>query len=158
MRPADFAVCAAVLSLSLGGCATVTRGSTEEFKIRSTPPGASVKTSTGFSCDATPCSLKLPRKNAFDVTVSKQGYTAQTVHVRSAVSGGGAAGMAGNLVAGGIIGMAVDGSSGAMDDLLPNPVDVTLEAAGTAQASAPATPADAAASTGISETKTAAKE
>lgn len=34
--------------------------------------------------------------------------------------------MAGNIFVGGIIGVAVDAGSGAMNDLVPNPVNVTL--------------------------------
>jgi hypothetical protein len=115
------------LAASLGACATVTRGTTEKFTVNSTPPGAAVKTSTGFSCASTPCSMKVPRKTAFDVTLTKAGYVTRTEHVRSGVAGGGAAGLAGNIVAGGVIGMVVDGTSGAMNDLTPNPVNATLE-------------------------------
>jgi hypothetical protein len=122
------------LAAGLGGCATVTRGTTTQFTVTSTPPGAAVKTSAGFSCAPTPCSMKLPRKSAFDVTVSKTGYLPKTQHVRSAVAGGGAAGMAGNLLLGGVIGMAVDGTDGSMNNLTPNPLDVTLEPEATAQA------------------------
>jgi hypothetical protein len=71
--------------------------------------------------------MKMPRKTAFDVTVSKDGFAPKVVHIRSEVGGGGAAGMAGNIVAGGLIGMAVDGTSGAMNDLLPNPLVVSLD-------------------------------
>jgi hypothetical protein len=123
-----YAASAIGLAASLGGCATVTRGTTTEFAVTSQPPGAAVKTSTGFSCDATPCSMKVPRKDSFDVTVTKTGYVTKTLHVRSAVGGGGAAGMAGNVVLGGVIGMAVDGTDGAMDDLTPNPMNVALDA------------------------------
>jgi len=35
--------------------------------------------------------------------------------------------MAGNIFVGGIIGVAVDAGSGAMNDLVPNPVNVTLD-------------------------------
>jgi hypothetical protein len=127
-----------LLAGAASGCATVTRGTTEQFRVTSTPPGASVKTSTGFSCDATPCSMKMPRKAEFDVTVSKVGYASKTQHVRSVVGGGGAAGMAGNVVLGGVIGMVVDGSDGSMNDLKPNPLDVKLD-----QVTASADPAPA---------------
>ena len=46
--------------------------------------------------------------------------------MKSKFSGGGAAAGAGNLLMGGIIGAAVDGSSGAMNNLTPNPLRVTL--------------------------------
>jgi hypothetical protein len=128
MKVINYAASAALLAVGLSGCATVTRGTTTEFSVSSTPPGASVKTSTGFQCDATPCSMKVPRKTPFDVTVAKTGFVTKTLHVRSEVGGGGAAGLAGNVVAGGFLGMAIDASSGAMNDLTPNPMTVSLDA------------------------------
>jgi hypothetical protein len=125
------------LAASLGACATVTRGTTTEFAVDSTPPGAAVKTSTGFSCPATPCSMKLPRKEAFNATVTKAGFKPLTMHIDSKVGGGGAAGFAGNVVAGGVLGMGIDAASGAMDDLSPNPLKVTLLAEDAAPAAAP---------------------
>ena len=74
MRAIVYVAAAVGLAASLGGCATVTRGTTTDFSVSSTPPGAAVKTSMGFSCDATPCSMKMPRKNEFDVTSPKAGY------------------------------------------------------------------------------------
>jgi hypothetical protein len=88
--------------------------------------------------------MKMPRKAAFDVTVSKVGFVAKTQHIRSVVAGGGAAGMAGNVVAGGLIGMAIDGTNGSMNDLTPNPLAVVLEAA--VEPAAVAAPAVAASS------------
>lgn len=135
MKSFIYAAAALGLAASVGGCATVTRGTTTKFTVTSTPPGAAVKTSTGFTCAATPCSMKMPRKESFDVTATLDGYAAKTLHVRSGVAGAGAAGMAGNLVLGGVIGMAVDGTSGAMDDLTPNPLHFDL---GPATAATPA--------------------
>jgi len=39
----------------------------------------------------------------------------------------GAAGVAGNILVGGIIGLGVDAATGASQDLVPNPVEVKLE-------------------------------
>lgn len=122
----------------LGACATVTRGTTQQVTVRSEPPGAAVKTSTGFSCASTPCTFKMPRKEGFDVTITKEGYEDAKVTVESKMSGGGAAGLAGNVIAGGIIGIGVDATSGALMDLTPNPVEVTLTPVGATQAAAPA--------------------
>jgi hypothetical protein len=122
------AASAVALCASLGACATVVRGTQTDFKVASTPPGASVTTSTGFSCSPTPCTIKkMIRKEAFDATITLAGYKPKTVHIQSLVEGGGAAGAVGNVLVGGIIGVAVDATSGAMDDLVPNPVSVTLE-------------------------------
>jgi hypothetical protein len=110
----------------LSGCATITRGTTQDFSVTSTPPGAAVKTSTGFECAATPCTFKMPRKNPFTVEIKLEGYQTETVNVESKVAGSGAAGMAGNVLVGGLIGIGVDATSGATKDLVPNPVTVTL--------------------------------
>lgn len=113
-------------ALSLSACATVTRGSSQEFRVESTPVGARVETSNGFRCDATPCEFKISRKNPFSVSVSLDGYVTQEHEIETKVAGAGAAGMAGNLLVGGIIGGVVDASSGAMNDLTPNPLIVRL--------------------------------
>jgi len=128
-RSARFGVRALALvgvALSLPACATITRGSSQEFTVESTPPGARVSTSNGFQCDATPCTFRMPRKDAFRATVSLDGYVTQDHEISSGISGGGAAGMAGNVIFGGVIGAVVDGTSGAMNDLTPNPLVVLL--------------------------------
>lgn len=137
---------AAVISLS--ACATITRGSSQKFAIVTTPTAADVKLSTGQTC-VSPCDLKLKRKHGFTVTASKTGYKEATAVVDARVRGGGIAGGAGNIIAGGLIGIAVDASSGAMNDLTPNPLQLTLQPLAVAPAvsavdSAPAAAADAA--------------
>ena len=117
----------AAAGLLLTGCATVTRGTNDTWTVNTTPAGAAVKTSNQFACDATPCTFKMPRKSEFDVTLTKTGYKEWKGHVTHRVSGAGGAGMAGNVLVGGIIGAGVDASSGAMLDLTPNPLSVTLE-------------------------------
>ena len=117
----------AVAGLSLAACATITRGKNDAWEVTSEPSGAKVVTSHGYSCEATPCAIKMPRKSLFTATLTKPGYKPATVTVTNKVKGGGGAAMAGNLLAGGIIGAGVDASSGAMLDLVPNPAHVTLE-------------------------------
>jgi hypothetical protein len=116
----------AAAALAVAGCATVTRGTKDVLVVESTPPGAQVTTTNGFAC-ATPCSLKMPRRSEFDVDISKPGYRALRVHVTNGVSGQGGLGMAGNVLVGGIIGAGVDAGTGAMMDLVPNPIVVALE-------------------------------
>lgn len=132
------------VALSLPACATITRGTTQQFTVESTPPGARVNTSNGFECAATPCAFRMSRKDPFTVTVAMDGYVSQTVEVTSSVSGAGGTAMAGNILVGGLIGGAVDATSGAMNDLKPNPLMVVLrtpaqEAAAQASASAATT-------------------
>jgi hypothetical protein len=108
-------------------CATITRGTTQAFVVESSPPGASVKATNGFTCPATPCKFNMPRKDSFTVTVSKDGYETQTAEVLSNMSGGGTAGMLGNVLVGGFIGIGVDATSGALNDLAPNPLVMILK-------------------------------
>jgi hypothetical protein len=122
--------------LSVTGCATITRGTHDVFVVETDPIGANVTTTNGYSCTATPCSLKMSRKSEFDVTISKPGYKTWTGHVTNKVAGGGGAAMAGNVLVGGIIGAVVDGNNGSMLDLVPNPLVVKLEHAEKAPASA----------------------
>lgn len=131
------------LGSNLAACATVVRGTSTRFNVSSTPPGATVKANNGFSCESTPCTFRLSRKDAFDVTVSKAGYQTQTVHVRSKAAGAGVAEMTGgNFLLGGPIGAGVDAMSGATNDLDPNPLMVTLvPVAATAQAAPASAPA-----------------
>ncbi len=115
----------AALCMINSGCATVTRGTKDTLVIESNPAGATVRLSNGMT-GKTPTSFKLPRKDSLVVTIEKEGYETLTVNVNSQVSGAGAVGMAGNVLVGGLVGAVIDPLSGAMKDLRPNPVKVTL--------------------------------
>jgi hypothetical protein len=127
----------AFAALLLAGCATVTRGTSQKFVIESSPPAAHVALSTGQVC-VTPCRLKLKRKNGFTATFTKTGFEPYNAAVKSRFSGGGAAAGAGNVLTGGLIGAAVDGSSGALNNLTPNPLKVRLVASAPPPAPDPA--------------------
>lgn len=116
----------ALAAATLGGCATVTRGTTNQVQIVSEPSGATVRTSMGHQC-TTPCTLQMSRKDEFSVVFSKEGYEGQTVAVRTQLAGAGAAGFAGNVIAGGIVGMGVDAMTGSTLEHVPNPVSVVLQ-------------------------------
>jgi hypothetical protein len=119
------ALCA--LTTSLAACATITRGQHTAWEVNTNPPSAKVRTSNGFFCDSTPCSLTMPRKSEFTATISKAGFKTLEVRVTNKVSSGGGVGMAGNVLLGGIIGAGVDVTTGAMLDLTPNPLNISLE-------------------------------
>ena len=144
MRRYFSGMAALALASTLGACATVTRGTTTQFTVDSSPPSAQVKTSTGFTCEATPCTFKMPRKEKFVVTVSKAGYKTATMQIDSTLAGNGAVGFLGNALIGGVIGAGVDIASGATNDLTPNPAHITLEAEATANAAAAPTAVKAA--------------
>ena len=126
-----FAVILAGLVAS--GCASITRGTTEVFVIETTPPGARASLSNGLTC-TTPCSLEVPRRGDFVVTIERDGYETVRSTVVSGVDGEGAAGMGGNVIFGGFIGAGIDAGSGAMHSHKPNPLQVALAPLGTAPA------------------------
>lgn len=74
----------------------------------------------------TPCSVSVPRNKDLIVTFSKAGYELQTVKLGTKVAGTGVAGVAGNALIGGGIGLVVDAGTGAALDHSPNPLKVTL--------------------------------
>jgi hypothetical protein len=100
----------------------------EAFTVETEPSGAMVETSNGLHCEATPCTFaRVERKAEFTVTITKPGYRTWTGNVTHHTAGAGAAGMAGNVLVGGLIGVGVDATSGATQDLTPNPLHVALE-------------------------------
>src|SRR5689334_21682422 len=102
---------AGVACLFLSGCATVTRGTTNQVTFVSEPAGAEMQTSVGHRC-TTPCTIEFSRKQEFVATFSKAGFKPEQVTVQTRVAGSGAAGFAGNLVVGGLVGMGVDAATG----------------------------------------------
>ncbi|HET9217134.1 MAG TPA: PEGA domain-containing protein [Terriglobia bacterium] len=118
---------AAIVTLAaMQGCATITRGTTEVLVVETQPPGADVRINpTGTNCK-TPCSIELKRKRNYTLQIDRAGFEPATVNVLSEIAGAGAAGMAGNVILGGLIGVAVDAASGATKKLTPNPVKLNL--------------------------------
>lgn len=151
MRRILLPVLLAAIGLALSGCATITRGTTDDLLIQSEPDGASVELSSGQTC-RTPCSLELKRKNDYRLYMRKEGFQDADIKVESKVAVAGAAGMAGNVLIGGVIGAGVDAFSGATNSLKPNPVHVHLVVRDPADADrlcAPATSVPGAACRGL---------
>ena len=126
---------AAAIAAPCLGCASVTRGTTENISIASTPAGATAEI-TGLDVPTacvTPCAVLAKRNADITVTFNKEGYEPQIVPLNKEVPGSGAAGFAGNLLAGGLVGMGVDAATGAAQDHKPNPVIVTLQPIAPAQ-------------------------
>ena len=113
------------LALITSGCASVTRGMSDQIQMNSNPPEAQARTSMGHTC-VTPCTLQFNRKDEFTVIFSKPGYHSSEIPVKTQIAGAGAAGFAGNLPLGGVIGMGVDAATGATLEHFPNPVTATL--------------------------------
>ncbi len=120
---------AAAIALPCIGCASVTRGTTENISISTTPSGATAEISgleIPTAC-VTPCVVQAKRKADIIVTINKEGYEPQIIPLTKEIPGSGAAGFAGNILLGGLVGMGVDAVTGAAQDHKPNPVIVTLQ-------------------------------
>ena len=129
-------ILAVVATTMLGGCASATRGWHEQIMLASTPSGATAtmeglmgpsadQPTKSVSC-TTPCSIQVNRNDNLTVKFEKDGFEPQAVALSKEVAGTGAAGFPGNILLGGLVGMAVDAASGASMDHKPNPVTVTL--------------------------------
>ena len=111
----------------LQNCATSQQGTEQVVRFTSIPSGASVKTSHGFSCSITPCKIELPRNKSFEATISKPGFTTESVKVNSVPSGAGAVGALGSALIGGLIATGYDVYRGGVYELTPNEVRVKMQ-------------------------------
>jgi hypothetical protein len=79
----------AALAAAVGGCASVTRGTTENISISSTPSGAEA-TISGLEVPTaciTPCAIVAKRSADITVSFAKEGYEPEVVPVDKRGSG-----------------------------------------------------------------------
>lgn len=112
---------AASLLLAAPGCATLTHGNMQSVTVGSTPAGASVSVD-GQQMGTTPATVRLTRKDAHVLRLDLQGYEPFEMQLERKTSGW----IWGNIVFGGLIGVVVDASTGAMYRLTPGAVDATM--------------------------------
>lgn len=122
MNPSLRSTALLVSALFLCGCATIVHGSKQKVPISSQPSGASVKIDDA-STGVTPMTAELSRKTSHRVELLLNGYKPYEVTIEPHFNGA----TMGNLAIGGIIGMGVDGSTGAGNTLRPEKVDVVLQ-------------------------------
>ncbi len=114
--------------LPLGGCATlVGGGSHQTVAIESTPSQAdfTVTSADGLQVASgrTPTTVRLPRKNEYQVRLDIDGYEPQALALTRGTNGW----IWGNLLFGWIVGFGVDFLTGSAYDLEPSLVQVSLE-------------------------------
>lgn len=126
MRTMVMVVALTAGAVGVTGCATATRGTSQDWRVQSIPSGARVSTTNGYRCDATPCSFRMPRRSQFVATLSLPGHQTVEASIDHRLSNGGAGATAGNVLLGGFIGMGVDAASGANQDIRPNPLVVRM--------------------------------
>ena len=115
-------LCVSVIAAGVsGGCATVLHGTGQEIPVSSSPSGAQVSVDGMPTCK-TPCSPNIKRKHDHVVTITEDGYQQETLTVMHVLSGA----VAGNILAGGLIGWGIDAASGAQYRLVPETLYVDL--------------------------------
>ena len=120
MRTISVVLCSILFLLS-GGCASILHGSNQELSVTSVPPGARF-TVDGEGSHTTPATIVLQRKRDHSFVFELEGYQTEQVAVTHVISGA----VAGNIIAGGLIGWGVDAMTGAQYRLVPEVVNVTM--------------------------------
>ncbi|MBI5769360.1 MAG: PEGA domain-containing protein [Verrucomicrobia bacterium] len=108
-------------SMLASGCASIVKGTTQEIPIASEPAGARVSVD-GNPAGTTPTKAVLSRKQNHMVTLEKEGYETENVAVTKSIGGA----VAGNIIAGGLVGWGVDAMTGAQYNLHPETVNIRL--------------------------------
>ncbi|MAZ78211.1 MAG: PEGA domain-containing protein [Legionellaceae bacterium] len=101
-------------SAVLAGCASIVNGTTEGFTVDSAPSHAQL-TIDGLSQGQTPVQINLKRDQDHTIKLTLAGYKSVTIQLQKSVSGW----VFGNIVFGGLIGLAIDAVDGAMYKLTP---------------------------------------
>ncbi len=108
---------ACTVFLVLGGCASITKGTTQTVAINSTPQGANCVLNregdgTIGTVALTPGNVQISKSSKnIQVTCDKAGYQPSTAVMNSELE----VMSAGNLIFGGIVGIAIDAGTGAMN-------------------------------------------
>lgn len=122
---------AAVLSaVFFYGCASIFTGTDQTVSINSSPTKADfvvkeMKGGVEVTSGTTPATIKLAKKNEYTVAIKLPGYKDATVAITQSLQGW----FWGNLICGGVVGMIIDYVDGAMWDLEPNQVMISLVSA-----------------------------
>jgi hypothetical protein len=112
---------AMLIALFLQGCAKIVNGSRQMVRFTSTPAGAIV-TVDNQDLGTTPVASKLERKSVHVVQIEMEGYKTHQITLIPRLDGW----IAGNLIFGGLIGIAIDAITGSMYRLSPGQVNARL--------------------------------
>lgn len=114
-----------IVVLVLWGCATIMHGTTQSVGISSSPTGAAVSVDN-LNLGITPLFAKLKRGDDHIVTIEMTGYQKAQLTITKSVSGW----VWGNIIFGGLIGLAVDAITGGLYNLSPEQLNAELKKEG----------------------------
>ena len=109
-------------AISLSACATIIHGPNQQVTISSTPTAAQV-TVDGRPVGTTPVTTKLKRKDKHVVGITLDGYKPYEMRLDRDVDGW----VWGNILLGGLIGLAIDAGTGSMYKIDPDDVVAQLQ-------------------------------
>jgi hypothetical protein len=109
------------LLIALNGCATIMHGTTQDIGITTDPSGADLLLD-GELHYKSPAVITMKRKDDHTLEISQEGYKRETVEIKGALS----LAVAGDFLAGGVIGYGIDAATGAQRRLVPEKVEVRL--------------------------------
>jgi len=110
-----------VFMFMFSGCATIMQGTTQSVGISSTPTGATV-TINNVEKGKTPVIVDLRRKDQHFVKIQMPGYMPYETTFTRSTSGW----IWGNIVFGGLIGLAIDAMAGGLYKLTPTEINAVL--------------------------------
>ncbi len=121
-------VFAALIAVSTVGCATIMHGgTTQRIGISSVPTGATVSVDNNKPQGVTPIFADLKRSEEHIITIEMPGYEKSQLTITKSMSGW----VWGNIVFGGLIGLAVDAISGSIYNLSPEQLNAELKKSAT---------------------------
>jgi len=110
-----------IITIMAVGCATIMNGTTQDVGITTTPSGAEVAIDN-VSYGMTPLIAKLSRKDNHWIRIEMHGYHRFDATLTKSTSGW----VWGNIIFGGLIGLAIDAISGGLYKLSPDQVNAVL--------------------------------
>ena len=131
LRKSFWAVCLSLLGgIGIGflivSCASIIHGTRQDIAVSSTPTGAKVIVK-GVHMATTPAVIEFKRKESnIILRFEKEGYEPVEIALRRSTDGW----IAGNIIFGGLIGLAIDFINGAAYKLTPAEVNAVLEKQG----------------------------
>lgn len=97
-------------------------GSKDKVRVASNPDGAKIVVN-GMNTGQTPATLQLSRGESHIIQISKPGYNTFTISTGKSITGW----FWGNIVCGGLIGLAIDLGTGSAYDVDPNNIIANLD-------------------------------
>ena len=122
MRTLQTLVTAVAVPL-LSACGALMHGTRQTIDVQSSPSGTKVETSPPTGTFTTPTVLDLERKNSYVLTFTSPGYTPANSNIHNSIGPGT---LVADVLLTGLVGVVVDGLTGAWYGLNPESANVTL--------------------------------